>query len=141
MHIMYNVIMCGALYGSCAVAASAGIDCIREIELPRYSFVARRAPAGGTVKALIMIGKSGRPVTIRTPNSDENLAEEVRDTLRDNTSYSGACQGKEIEIVFTFRLEGKPSEYPMTSVHFQPPNHFVLVSEPKRPHLLFDFPK
>ncbi len=26
----------------------------------------------------------------------------------------------------------------MTTVRFQPPNHFIIVSEPKKPHFLYD---
>jgi hypothetical protein len=121
--------------------AFAGTECIKEMELPGYSFVARRVPKGGTVRAIVKIGKNGKPIAISTPNSDENLAEEVRDKLTDTTSYLESCQGKIVELLFTFRLEGKPVGNPATTVRFQPPNRFIIISEPLSPHSLYDVPK
>jgi hypothetical protein len=123
------------------LTASAGIECIKEIELPNYSFIARRMPNGGTVKAIVKIGENGRPVSISTPNAEENLAEEVRDTLTDGTSYFDSCKGKHVELFFTFRLEGKPTGKPLTTFRFQPPNRFIIISEPQTPHFLYDLPK
>jgi hypothetical protein len=129
------------LHSSCA-AAPGNLDCIKEIELPRYSFIARRSP-GGTVKAVVRIGPHGKATIVTTPNADKDLSEEVRDTLTDGTSYLESCNGQELELVFTFRIEGPAVEYPMTTIRFHPPNHFIIVSERKKPHILYknDLPK
>jgi hypothetical protein len=124
-----------------ALRAAAGLDCVKEIELPQYSFIARRSPAGGTVRAIIKIGHNGKPVTISMPKADDNLAEEVRGTLTDGTLYVESCAGQEVELVFVFRLEGKPADTPFTTFRFQPPNRFVIISEPKKPHILYNSPK
>jgi hypothetical protein len=123
-----------------ALRASTGIECIKEIELPHYSFVARGIHGGGTVRAIVKIGENGRPTNISTLNAEENLAEEVRDTLTDGTSYLESCKGKHVELFFTFRLEGKPTGKPLTTTRFQPPNRFIIISEPQTPHFYY-FPK
>jgi hypothetical protein len=48
----------------------------------------------------------------------------------------GAGQ-KELKLVFTFRLEGEPAPYPLASI-FEPPNHFVIVSKPKKPYVVLE---
>jgi hypothetical protein len=120
------------------VAAEASdLDCIKDIELPTYSFVARRSQTGGTVTAIVTVGQDGKASRVTTPDADANLAEEVRDSLSDGTSYLPSCAGKNLTIVFTFKLEGEPVDNPYTSIHFEPPNHFVIISRPKKPYILF----
>ena len=121
-----------------SICAAADLGCIKDIELPRYSFLARRSPQGGTVRAIVRIGENGKAEGISTPSADENLASEVRNVLMDETSYQTSCRGKSVELLFTFRIEGEPATYPFMTYHFEPPNHFTIVSEPKKPHILLD---
>jgi hypothetical protein len=124
------------------LSAFAGLECIQGIELPRYSFIARRTPSGGTVRAVVKVGNDGKAASIRTPGADDNLAEEVRDTLTDGTSYVQSCKGLEFEIVFTFRLEGEATPRPLVWIKFESPNHFTIISEPKQPHYgYYEVPK
>jgi hypothetical protein len=126
------------LTAAMAIEASAatGLACIKEIELPTYSYVARRS-AGGTVKAIVAIGNHGHAASIDIPNADKDLAEEVRTTLELGTTYSDSCRGERVEIVFTFILQGEPAEYPRTWIKFEPPNHFTITSEPRKVFRLY----
>jgi hypothetical protein len=123
---------------ACELGTAADMRCIKDIELPHYGFVARRNPKGGDVRAIVSIGPNGKAKIVSTPNADQNLATEIRDTLVDGTSYLASCNGEDLEILFTFRLEGKPAVYPFTSVHFEPPNHFIVISEPKKPYVVLE---
>jgi hypothetical protein len=138
--LMDNATLC-LLFSAAAcsgASASAGLECVKALELPRYSFIARRAPQGGTVRAVVKLGASGGPTAILTPGADANLAAEVREALTEETRYLDSCRGKELELVFTFRLEGEAREYPETRVEFQTPNQFIITSQPKKVHVLID---
>ena len=85
--MIHRTIGCALLIAHASrLSAFAGLECIQEIELPRY-FIARRSPEGGMVRAIVKVGSDGKASHVRTPGADKNLAEEVRDTLTDGTSY------------------------------------------------------
>jgi hypothetical protein len=103
--------------------------------VPGYTHVARRSEKGGDVRAVVGVGKSGKAGNIETVAADPNLAEEVLNYLTYATTYDEACVGKKVEILFTFRLEGEAEWTPPVKVRFQPPNHFVIRSRPRRPNI------
>lgn len=110
-----------------------GVGCVEEIEIPRYSAVARRAINPGTVRALIKIGKEGRlgDVTLEAP--DPNLADEVRGWVKHTGRFRPSCVGRQVTLLFTFRLEGEATHHTFAIVRFRPPNHFIIISQPTLP--------
>ena len=120
----------------CAVFGNdGGLGCIKDLGLPRYTHVARRSVNGGTVEALINIGRSGKVGSIEIrDDADADLSAEVRDFLTLETVYSEACEGKQVQIIFTFTLTDTPEGNPPVWVRFQPPNHFFIISRPKKPN-------
>lgn len=110
--------------------AQDGIGCVKDMMVPSYTNVARRSPEGGDVHATVSIGWQGQLDELKIAKADENLAQEVRDFLS-RAAYDAACQGKTVELVFTFKLEGKAEASPPVWVRFQAPNHFVIISRPR----------
>ena len=115
--------------------APSDLGCIKDLMVPRYNLYARRSATGGTVKAIVTIGSSTKPAKIELQATDQDLAEEVRAYLTRETTYSEACEGKLVELLFTFRLEGEAEWDPPVFVRFQPPNHFIIISRPKKPNI------
>ena len=113
-------------------AEPAGMACIKEMMVPDYTAVARRSPTGGTIKATISIGRNGEADRVDTSGSDPDLADVVRGYLSKAATYSTGCQGKQVHLVFTFRLEGAPELTPPVFFAFRPPNHFVIISRPQK---------
>lgn len=101
--------------------------------VPSYTSVARRSPAGGTVKAVVTIGPTGSAGKVDVGESDANLGEEVRNFLTRETAYSQKCFGKRVVLFFTFRLEGNPEPNPPVFVRFEPPNRFMIISRLQSP--------
>ena len=85
--------------------------------------------------ASVLLGKDGRAARIDTITSDSNLGEEVRFYLSHGTTYSPDCEGKTIDLKFTFELEGEPEWDPPVFVKFRPPNHFIITSRPRKPNI------
>jgi hypothetical protein len=113
------------------LVAQEGMGCIKDMMVPAYTSIARRSRQGGDVRAIVTIGKEGQPSKIETVAKDPDLAEEVRDFLTHETTYQPACSTKKLEVIFTFRLEGKPEATPPVFVRFQYPNHFVIITRPR----------
>jgi hypothetical protein len=111
------------------------MDCVKELMVPRYNLSSRRSATGGTVSVSVLVGSDGRPAKIDAIASDSNLAEEVRAYLLHETTYSEACAGKVIDFKFTFELKGEPEWDPPVFVKFRPPNHFIIVSRPRKPNI------
>jgi len=117
----------------CLAAASKDLGCVERMKIPGYSFIARRSPKGGTVRAVVTVGSAGKAGSIDFGTSDANLAEEVRGYLSSETKYSEGCEGKTVELLFTFRLEGEAEWTPPVFFEFRPPNHFIIKSRPRKP--------
>jgi len=83
----------------------------------------------------VTVGPSGKAKEVDTGDADPNLAEEVRIFLKGATTFAEACTEQKVEVFFTFRLEGEPEWTPPVWVKFQPPNHFIIISRPKKPNL------
>lgn len=112
-------------------AQDRGLNCIKELMIPGYNLSSRRSASGGTITATVTLGKAGKISEIETAPSNPDLADEVRAYLRSST-YSDDCVGRQVEIKFTFLLEGEPEASPPVFVRFRPPNHFLIVSRPRR---------
>lgn len=107
-----------------------GVACIEEMEIPRYSYVARLALKTGTVHALVKIGEGGRLSDVILDAPDPRLADEVRGWIKHTARFRPSCAGREVRLLFTFRLEGEPTHYTFAIVRFRPPNHFIIISQP-----------
>jgi hypothetical protein len=106
------------------------MQCVTEIEVPRYSWVARGAIHDtGTVTIDLRIGRSGAMEDIQTKGPDQRLIKEVTSFLEAGAKFSPSCEGKRVQMLFTFRMEGEPTHYPFTRFTFRPPNHFIVTSQ------------
>lgn len=67
-----------ALTSVCGLLGAADLECIKDMELPHYSFLARRSPLGGTVRAIVKIGQNGKAnssLSQRNHTSGDSLSE------------------------------------------------------------------
>lgn len=111
------------------------VDCLVQLEIPRYTFVARRAATTGTVEAHVLVGREGKIDKMQTTGADPNLGLEVEGFLK-KSSFLPSCHGREVRLFYTFRLEGEARLDPFAIVSFRPPNHFIITSQPWTP--IFD---
>ena len=107
------------------------LSCVKEMTIPTFTYLARRANQGGTVRAVVTVASSGAAGKIETFASSKDLAEEVRAFLSEEATFAKTCGGTLIEMFFTFRLEGEAEPSPQVKVRFQPPNHFTIISRPR----------
>lgn len=103
------------------------LECISELTLPRYSFIAKREQVPGTVEALILVGKDGQASRV-IYSGGKWLVKEVDLTLKTSVKYRPDCEGRTIKVKFTFVLRREPEMDPPTWVYFKGPNEFVVES-------------
>ena len=115
--------------------AQDNMSCVEEIEIPRYSFIARRAIQTGTVQVDFRVSENGKAEDFRSTGPDENLISEAEGFLKAAGKFLPSCKGQRLRMTFTFRLEGEPRPYPFSFVKFRPPNHFIITSQPKTPNI------
>lgn len=106
-------------------------DCAVRIQLPEYPPVARQARLTGTAVATVTIS-SDSAVRIRLEGVPPILKRAVEASLR-KSEFSDSCKDTTFSIRYTFRVEGEQAERPKTSIIFQPPNEFIVVSPPSVP--------
>jgi hypothetical protein len=93
------------------------MQCVTEMEVPRYSWIARGAVRDtGTVDVNFRIGVGGALEDFQSTSPDPRLSKEVESFLK-------------AHMLFTFQMEGDPTHYPFTRFTFKPPNHFVITSQ------------
>jgi hypothetical protein len=115
-----------------ALSQSPGdnMRCVTEMEVPRYSWIARGAIQDtGTVDIDFRIGAGGVYEDIQASSPDPRLLKEVESFLKIGAKFSPSCGGKRVHMLFTFQMEGDPTPYPFTRVRFRPPNHFIITSQ------------
>lgn len=125
-----TLLICGRCF------AQSGMSCITEMQIPRYTFIARSAEKTGTVEAVIRIGEGGKVASFLAKSPDPRLTEEVEFYLRQESSYSENCVGEEIPLLFTYRLVGGMRPDPFVVISFRPPNHFIITSQPRSPYIM-----
>ena len=112
---------------------ATNIECIRDMGVPTFTSVARRAHEGGVVTVIVTPDSAGKAARVAVSGPQKDLGEEVQMFLEDDTTYQPGCAGKPISLVFEFRVEGQPEQCPLAKVRFKPPNQFVITSAPRLP--------
>lgn len=113
----------------------SNVQCLSEVEIPRFSALAAGARKFGTVTARMTVGKGGVPANVDAEGPDQRLIEEVRVYVTESARFLSECEGQQVILKFTFQLEGEPRDYPFAITRFRPPNHFVIISQPGTPHI------
>jgi hypothetical protein len=119
-------------------AGPNSLDCVKDMEIPqKHTLVAYTT---GNVEAVVTVGSYGRlkSVDIKSPNIQ--LRTEVEFYLRYHTVYSPSCRGQRVNFSFTYAIEGPLADELSTTLHFLPPNRFLVVSRPVRPIIDYAIP-
>lgn len=130
----------GVGFGMLALVLPSGqsavdnMQCVVELEVPRYSWIARGAAQDtGTVSVDFLVGRHGTIADMHGNGPDPRLIEEAESFLKAGAKLLPSCEGRRVQLLFTFQMDGEARDYPFTRVKFRPPNHFIIVSQRTRP--------
>lgn len=126
---LLTLLYVGALHT--LLADQSDLHCIEDMEVPQKHAAA--AYTSGTVEASVIIGSDGKPELVKLQSGSKLLRNEVEFYLKYRTRYSTTCKGQQVSLYFTYAIEGELAEELSSTVHFLPPNRFVIVSRPVRP--------
>lgn len=108
-------------------SAWSSLSCISSLELPTRGLAAARASGSDTVVATVRVGTRDALPKIELVGGDLGLKTEVEVALRES-KFSDRCTGKDIKLIFEFRLQDPPTEnITPPVVRFLPPNRFLLI--------------
>ena len=108
--------------------AQSSVKCASEIEKPAYPRLARIANISGSVAAHFAVGATGKADGVRL-EGHPLLTKEIDVAIR-RTEFPAGCQSENLDVTFSFRLEGEPSDEPRSSVVFNAPDQYIVTSHP-----------
>lgn len=101
------------------------LRCVRRIQVPEYSPVARQARLTGTAATTVTLGEGGAVERVDVTGVDRLLKDYVERAIR-LSEFSPECRGERLSFLFTFSLRYPPDHFPRPSLAFSPPNHFFI---------------
>jgi hypothetical protein len=108
-----------------------GLQCVERLEIPPYPPIARSARFSGTARVKIQL-KRGSPARFEIEGVHPILQEAVESAMQ-ASELSTNCDIN-FEILFTFRIEGVPTDrWELGTVAFKSPNQFVISVHPPTP--------
>jgi hypothetical protein len=116
--------------GAFAQIRAQSPTCTANVEKPIYPPLARAASVYGVVKVDLQIGQDGRPSDV-VLDGNGILTKEIENVLS-RTQFHSQCSGK-VRLVYKFVLSGEEDPEAHTSVAFNPPNEYVITSNPYGP--------
>lgn len=119
----------GTCFGQ-GVSTTSGVQCLTRLRAPDYPVHARLGRSLGTLKVTASLTANGELHAYRIDEpSDKAFAlrfgEEIEKALKLST-FSAACAGEDISLVFTFGFETSERR---AGVFFGPPNHIEVIVE------------
>ena len=108
-------------------------SCFTTLRVPEYPPIARQAGMRGRATVVVRAVELSQPLSFVVTGVSPILKEAVRTSIEGST-IRDACQGRMIELLFEFTIEGSPSEMQTKgAVVFMAPNEFVITVPPTVP--------
>jgi hypothetical protein len=113
-------------------ASENAMACVKEIAIPSaYSTVEAKIPA--IVEARILIGENGRAAGVTYDTDIKLLTLQLDTYFKDKTKYAESCKGRTITLTVQYTIIEKEFDFPISEVHFAPPDRFLVICHRIRP--------
>lgn len=101
------------------------LTCVRRLQVPEYSPLARQARQTGTAVTTVTLGQGGMVERVDVAGVKSLLKGDVERAIRES-DFSPECRGERLSFLFTFFLRDPPHQFPRPLLAFSPPNHFFI---------------
>ena len=140
--VVFTMIFCLAVVAQPRDKATSGLTdtpnaaCVERLELPSYPLLARQARLAGTLSVTIALDHSAAVDKITAKaNLNNNGAQgvlfvPVQNAILHKAHFRQNCAGKEVVLVFDFRITGDPSDAQQQEAAFGFPNRFWITARP-----------
>jgi hypothetical protein len=111
--------------------------CVEMLQLPAYPLLARQAGLAGTLTVTVNTGPDGKVQQLSArPNLNNDRAQSVllipvQKAIR-SSQFRPDCTGKQVILVFEFRINGDPDDHQQQEMAFGFPNRFRITTRPLR---------
>ena len=136
---IWLVAACGLRAAEVLTDAQRSIDCVEDLQLPRYGPSGGPGDRTGPILVKIVPDSDGSPRSVSIQGGSASAAAILKSWMAGST-FAHRCAGIELVFQFTFVIEGPPIEYPFSWVTFQGPNHFIIHSRTRTPRV-FNLPE
>lgn len=106
-------------------------ECAVDLRVPRYGPGDTPGESDGPVTVSLKLGSAGRVASMAVTGGTGKAQTIVKSSMQES-AFSEQCAGRVVMIVFIFRTEGPPQEYPFSWVSFQSPNRFTVHSRARK---------
>jgi hypothetical protein len=111
-------------------------ECVDNLILPIDGMLARSAGgSSGPIIVSLHIGEGGRLGATTFEGGGERFQEQITQALK-LSRFSAGCSGKTLRLVFSFDIEGEPTDQPGVWYSFSSPNRFTLHTHPRKTNVL-----
>jgi hypothetical protein len=116
---------------------STNASCIKRLETPAYTALAKSAQVTGSVTATVILDAEARTQKVETAFESRSLAlfDASLNVALKKSDFRKDCAGKTVRIVFHFGIAGRPADDPKVTVAYGYPNEFWIVVEPHTPQI------
>ena len=110
--------------------------CLENVRFPSYPPLARQARLQGTLVVTVSLG---RDATVETVSAEAHLNNDraksvlltpIEIVLKKSSQFRRDCGGKQVVLVYEFRLTGDPYDGQQQEIAFGYPNRFWITSRP-----------
>ncbi len=115
------------------------LTCAEDLHIPRHGPPGKSGDIVGPIVAKVVPDTNGGVKSVVTDGLRSPATVLVKSWLSSST-FARGCAGRELVVKFSFVIEGTPIDYPFSWVTFKGPNHFIVHSRPRVPHV-FPVPK
>jgi len=115
----------------CFMWQGSDMPCVRHLECPRYSQIARMARVQGEVALDVAIGPEGTVMSVTSRSGHPILRRDAEENVKTWIFTKGSQ--RHVEIVYEFKLDPPAVSYiPQSRVILELPNRVVVISQPPK---------
>lgn len=109
-------------------------SCAEDLQIPRHGPPGGVGDKMGPLIIKVVPDGTGRTRSVAVKGGSKAAAILVRSWISEST-FASRCAGKQLFLQISFIIEGPPIDYPFSWVTFQAPNHFIVHSRARTPHI------
>lgn len=111
-------------------------DCALDLVLPTDGLLARSAGgSSGPITVTIHLGEEGKLNSLEFRGGADLFQRQITQAMN-ISRFSPKCSGQTLRFVFSFIIDGQPSDSPSVWLSFASPDQFILHTHPRATEIL-----
>jgi hypothetical protein len=125
--------------GTASATERDDLSCFDHLVLPGYSSRYARKGQPGPATVMMKVRAGGSAESVDVESAQLALQAEVKSAM-ESVRFKPECAGDTVVLHMSFELEGPPVDFPFTTIVFDAPNKFTIVSQPGKGEVFVHMP-